>query len=351
MPFILTILSLLLATRSDEVPETSLSVRKTGLKGCGPPDFECVKVMNRTTPKPKRGEVLIKVSGSSMNPDEVSILKIPLVQYSPGLDVSGTVAALGQGVTSLKVGDRVWTMFATGGMAEYTTRLAALTGIVPDGLDLGKVGTLPTVAMTTLGALQSAGAPWSKGSNVTVLITAGTGGTGYVAVQLAKALGAACVVTAASPENLDFARSLGADTVVNYHNESVFDAVANGSVDVVFNNHGSDGNGDRAMPKLRPSGGIFVTIAGGMAKNPPAGIKQIDYSLWDPREMLSFRQKLDTLAGFLSDSKMRVDIQETFDLEHAKDAFTLMASGHIRSKISVLPRLEAPAQRIVDFTV
>merc|ERR1711879_649423 len=182
------------------------------------------------------------------------------------------------------------------------------------------------------------GAPWSNSNNVTVLITAGTGGTGYVAVQLAKALGATYIVTAAGPENLDFARSLGADEVVDYHKQSVFDVVANGSVDVVLNNHDSNGNAARAMQKLRAPGGCFVTIAGDIAKSPPPGIKQIKYSLWAPKEIASFRQKLDTIGHLLSEGKMRVDVQGTFDFEHVREAFGAVAAGHVRSKLSVVPK-------------
>lgn len=281
---------------------------------------------------------MIKVAGSSVNPDEVSLLATPLVSYTPGFDVSGTVAALGFGVKGFEVGDWVWSASTTGGMAEYTTRFAHLTGKVPKDLDLARVGSLPIVAMTVLGALQRAGAPWDKARNATVLITSGTGGTGYTAVQVAKALGAARVVTAVGPDNIAFAKSLGADVVVDYHKQSVFDAVDDGSVDVVLNNHNSEGTSDRAMKKLKASGGVFVTIDGGEAKNPPAGITQINYQLEDPKEVADFRNKLDIIAGFLSEGKIRIEIQETYDFDNIRDAFTVAAAGHVRSKISVVPK-------------
>lgn len=326
---------------NSEVPQTSLSVRKTGLLGCGPPNFRCLEVVNRTTPKPKPGEVIIKVAASSLNPDEITILKIPAVHYTPGIDVSGTVVDLGVGVTSLKVGDRVWTMFATGGMSEYTAHFAELTGVVPPELDLVDVGTLPTVGMTVLGALESAGAPWDAGRNVSVLMTSCTGGTGYVAVQLAKALGASRVICATSSTNLDFARSLGADVVVDYHESSVFDAVADGSVDVVLNNHDAPGNADKSMAKFRVPGGVYVTVVGASAKNPREGVEQIHYSLATPKEMASFVPKLDMLAGFLKDGRLRVIVDEYYDFDHVKEAFSAEAQGHVKTKIAVVPRLAA----------
>lgn len=317
-------------------PTTSLSVRKTGALGCGPPHFRCVAVQNRTTPKPKPGEVLIKVAASSLNPDEIAILKIPAMHYTPGLDVSGTVVEVGLGVTSLKVGDRVWTMFATGGMAEYTAHFADLTGIVPPDLDLVDVGTLPTVGMTVLGALESAGAPWA-GQNTSVLMTACTGGTGYVAVQLAKALGASRVVCAASGTGLELARSLGADVVVDYHESSVFEAVADGSVDVVLNNHNEQGNADKSMEKLKSPGGVYVSLAGPLARHPPVGVEQIHYSLATPTEMASFVPKLDLLAGLIKDGRLRVMVDAYYDFDHVKEAFGVAAQGHVKTKIAVVP--------------
>lgn len=322
-----------------EVPTTSLSVRKTGVLGCGPPNFRCLQVVNRTTPKPKPGEVVIKVAASSLNPDEITILKIPAVHYTPGLDVSGTVVELGLGVTNLKVGDRVWTMFATGGMSEYTAHFAELTGVVPAELDLVDVGTVPTVGMTVLGALESAGAPWDASRNVSVLMTACTGGTGYVAVQLAKALGASTVICATSGTNMDLARSLGADVVVDYHERSVFDAVADGSVDVVLNNHDALGNADKSMAKLRAPGGVYVTVVGPLAKDPPTGVEQIHYSLATPKEMASFVPKLDMLAGMIKDGRLRVIVDEYYDFDHVKEAFGAAAQGHVKTKIAVVPSL------------
>ena len=75
-------------------------------------------------------------------------------------------------------------------------------------------GTIPGVGLSSLFALKKTGAPWSK-SNLTVVVTSGAGGTGFVGIQLAKAYGAAHVVTATSSDNIAFVKSLGADTVVD----------------------------------------------------------------------------------------------------------------------------------------
>lgn len=273
------------------------------------------------------------MAGSSLNPDEVSLLKTPIVHYTPGFDVSGTVVALGWGVTSLSVGDRVWTSAVTGGMSEYTARLAALTAVVPPELDLIDAGTLPTVGMTVIGAFESAGAPWDATRNISVLITAGTGGVGYAAVQLAKALGASRVICAAGGAGVDLARSLGADVVVDYHNSSVFDAVDDGSVDVVLDNHEAPGNADKSMEKLKAPGGVYVSLSGPLAENPPAGVEQVSYFMLPP-----FVPKLDKLAGFVKDGSFRIMIEKYYDFDHIKDAFTVSGKGHVKTKIAVVPR-------------
>jgi NADPH:quinone reductase-like Zn-dependent oxidoreductase len=189
--------------------------------------------------------------------------------------------------------------------------------------------------MTSLGALRSAGAPWNVGT--VVLITAGTGGTGYTAVQLAKALGASQIVTAATGEGIAFAKSIGADVVVDYKNISVFDAVADGSIDIVLSNHKSNTSAAKAMAKLKQPGGVYVTLDGDTTANVPAGVRQVDYDLFDPKEVIHFVPYLNEIAGFLTAGKMRMLTEKTFNFPAAKSALKLMAAGQVIPKISVVP--------------
>ena len=72
------------------------AIRKSS-KSCGSPDFSCVSVVNSTrVPKPRSTEILIRVAGSGINPDEISLLQIPLLEYTLGLDVAGVVVAVGE---------------------------------------------------------------------------------------------------------------------------------------------------------------------------------------------------------------------------------------------------------------
>merc|ERR1712151_447318 len=121
-----------------------------------------------------------------------------------GLDVAGIVVATGESCRQLKIGDRVWATFpwdfdpvlgplkeyGSGGMAEYATIVCSYAGIAPSSIKLAAAATFPGDAETSLGVFQTAGAPWAA-KDYTVLINAGTGSTGYSAVQLAKIFGAA----------------------------------------------------------------------------------------------------------------------------------------------------------------
>lgn len=338
----------LLSAALADVPSQMLAVRRVGKDGCATPDFSCIVTENVTTPKPMIGEVLIRVASSAVDPDMIRMLACPKKNetwcktapkppYTLGNDMAGTVVATGLG-SGFKVGDRVWSL-GTGGYAEYAVAVGAISAEVPAGLDLTVAGTMPIDAMTDLGAFQTAGAPW-KAKNFTVLIVAGTGGTGYMAVQLAKALGATRVVTAASGDGIPFAKSLGADVVVDYKKGSVFDAVPDRSVDVVLDNHLVAGNADRAMQKLKAPGGVFVCLndlIGCKSKNPPAGVKQFAYHLGLP-----FKSKLELIAKFVTAGTMRGVVQVKYGLNDFKTALQAEApggssiTGHIHSKIAIL---------------
>ena len=314
------------------------AVRKVGKCG-SPTDFSCVQVQNISVPVPSFDEILIKTAGTGINPDELTLLRYPVLHYTLGIDVAGTVAAVGAGVKRFKVGDRVWAIGTRGAMAEYAIRPAPISGLLPAGIDLVAASTLPTVAMTSFGALRSAGAPWRRARNLTILITAGTGGTGYTAVQLAKAMGAQHIVTAASGPGIAFAKALGATTVVDYHVSSVYDAVADGSVDVVISNHKSNTTAGRAMGKLTTKGGVYVTLDGDTvaAADVPNGVTQVAYDLFDPSEAVRCQQYLDALGAMLENGTLIAHVEKTFGFDEAGSALAMEGQGHVLSKVAVVP--------------
>jgi NADPH:quinone reductase-like Zn-dependent oxidoreductase len=218
----------------------------------------------------------------------------------------------------------------SGAFAEYAIADEAQVGLKPKGLSFAQAGVVPLVALTDLESFYAAGAPWFNRTNVTVVVTSGQGGTGHIAVPMAKALGATTVVSTASTANVDWVKSLGADVVVDYTQRSVWSTLPDDSVDVVYDNIGLAGNADEAMRVLRP-GGALVMIQGDLSAHPKAGVSQArllckanDYRLLD-----AIAAMVD--AGNVTD----VRVQQAFPLAQVGEAYNELASGKVVGKVAV----------------
>merc|ERR1712137_1118560 len=111
--------------------------------------------------------------------------------------------------------------------------------------------------------------------NMTVVVLGGSGGTGHVGIQMAKAMGAKEVITTCGTSHVDFAKSLGADRVIDYHKQNWTDVLSDQSVDVVYDCVGIAKTGDQAFPKLR-KGGKYATVHIGALASPLAKLKRPD---------------------------------------------------------------------------
>jgi NADPH:quinone reductase-like Zn-dependent oxidoreductase len=290
---------------------------------------------------PTECEVLVQVMASSVNPCDrgTDAARNPKVL---GSDISGTVVEVGTGCTRLKVGDAVWADIGAvvylknhlktkelGAYAEYALAVESQLGIMPPNLGFEEAGSLPKVALTSFKALV-----WYAGGEVgginnswmagkTVLVLGGSGGTGTTGIQLAKALGAAKVLTTAGASNAAYCVSLGADEVYDYHTQNWWDdaVVPDDSVDVVYDCVGQTGSGDRAMTKLR-EGGYYVTIAGGEGRKPRAGRHQAGFI--NSATNLDNVPLLDRLANFRRADKLRMPHLDVFSLAQSAQAFAHM---------------------------
>ena len=290
---------------------------------------------------PTECEVLVQVMASSVNPCDrgTDAARNPKVL---GSDISGTVVEVGTGCTRLKVGDAVWADIGAvvylknhlktkelGAYAEYALAVESQLGIMPPNLGFEEAGSLPKVALTSFKALV-----WYAGGEVgginnswmagkTVLVLGGSGGTGTTGIQLAKALGAAKVLTTAGASNAAYCVSLGADEVYDYHTQNWWDdaVVPDDSVDVVYDCVGQTGSGDRAMTKLR-EGGYYVTIAGGEGRKPRAGRHQAGFI--NSATNLDNVPLLDRLANFSRADKLRMPHLDVFSLAQSAQAFAHM---------------------------
>ncbi|QIM22617.1 NAD(P)H-quinone oxidoreductase [Phycicoccus sp. HDW14] len=206
---------------------------------------EALVLSDVEAPEPRAGEVLVRVAAAGVNrADSMQRQGLypppPGESEVPGLEVSGVVEALGDGVEGWSVGDEVCALLAGGGYAELVRVPAAQLLPVPSGVSLVDAAALPEVVCTV----------WSNvflTANLqpgeVLLVHGGSSGIGTMAVQLAKAVGATVAVTAGSAEKLEACRALGADVLVNYREEDfverVREATGGHGADVVLDNMGA----------------------------------------------------------------------------------------------------------------
>nr|WP_305119323.1 SDR family NAD(P)-dependent oxidoreductase [Tahibacter harae] len=215
---------------------------------------------------PAAGEVQIAIEAFSLNFGDLLCVSglyptMPAYPFTPGFEVSGTVRALGAGVSGLAVGDAVIALMGVnlGGHASLVNCDAALVFHKPASLTFEQACALPSVALTMIDAFRRA--RLQPGERV--LIQTATGGTGLIAVQLAKAQGAQIIATAGSAQKLDYLRGLGVTELINYREQDfeaeVLRMTQGQGVDVVINTLGGDAL-QKGMNCLAP-GGRYIEIA------------------------------------------------------------------------------------------
>ena len=223
---------------------------------------EVLTVTEIADPEIGPGEVLLDVVAAGLN-------RADLLQrqgfYPPppgasdviGMECSGTVAAVGEGVTGWSVGDPACALLAGGGYAERVAVPAGQLMPVPDGVDLVTAAAVPEVAATV----------WSNVFMVaglqpqeTLLVHGGAGGIGSFAIQLAHRLGARVITTAGTAAKLAACTALGADVVINYRDQDFVEVVrseTDGGVDVILDNMGAKYL-DRNIDALRTQGRLVI---------------------------------------------------------------------------------------------
>jgi putative PIG3 family NAD(P)H quinone oxidoreductase len=188
---------------------------------------EQLRLTNRPTPEPGDGEVLIRVAAAGINrPDVVQrqghYPPPPGASDLPGLEVAGTVTALGPNAAGISVGDEVTALLSGGGYAEYATAAAPLCLPIPAGLSMVEAAALPETYFTVWTNLFERGG-CKAGDNV--LIHGGTSGIGTTAIQLAAAFGARVFATAGTHAKARFCESLGAVRGIDYRTEDFVEIV------------------------------------------------------------------------------------------------------------------------------
>ncbi|MCY4284285.1 MAG: NAD(P)H-quinone oxidoreductase [Thiotrichales bacterium] len=205
----------------------SIPARMTAIEVAGPGGPEMLAPTEREVPEPGPGEVLVAVEAAGVNrPDVMQRQGLypppPGAPDIPGLEVAGTVAALGEGVDTPAVGARVCALVAGGGYAEYCTAPAALCLPVPAGLGAIEAAALPETFFTVWTNVFDR-ARLAEGESL--LVHGGSSGIGTTAIQLARAFGATVYVTAGSKAKCDACLALGADAAIDYREEDFVERV------------------------------------------------------------------------------------------------------------------------------
>jgi NADPH2:quinone reductase len=302
----------------------------------------------RALPVPGPGEILVKVAAAGVNrPDVAQRSGIypppPGASDLPGLEIAGTVVALGEGATKHKLGDKVMSLVAGGGYAQYCIAQDAQAMAVPAVLSMQEAGATAETLMTVWHNVFERG---GLKSGETLLIHGGSSGIGTMAIQLAKAFGAKVIVTVGSKEKADACLKLGADRAINYKTEDfvaeVKTATDGKGAEVILDMVGGDyieRNYDAAAVEGRV---VQIAFLGG-AKATVNFAKMSAKRLHHTGSTLRPRSNADKAAmvaaieakvmPLLRDGRVKPLMDSTFPLEKAADAHRRMETSEHIGKI------------------
>lgn len=285
-----------------------------------------LSVRETPVPAPGAGEVLVKVRAASVNPVDWKIASRRVGQVA-GTDVAGVIDTLGEGVTGWKVGEPVLGFARqSGSYAEYAVVAVDSLARKPRSLSFEQAAGVPIAGETAYRSLYEAG---GLEPGQTVLIHGAAGGVGSAAVQIAKA-GGARVIGTASPNNLDFLRSLGVDEVIDYRSQKFEDVVK--GVDLVLNTANAETNA-RSIGVVRP-GGVLVSIVGApdAAACEAAGIRCLRP---DRSTGASNAEQLARVGELADAGKFTVVIDGVYPMSDAIQAWEKSRGGHTRGKLII----------------
>jgi NADPH:quinone reductase-like Zn-dependent oxidoreductase len=318
----------------DQAKRKSTKMKAIVYTQYGSPDVLELKEVEK--PAPKDDQVLIKVLAIAANAGDLHLLRADpfLVRLMAGLlkpkynilgtDVAGRVEAVGGNVKQFKVGDEVFgnvSPYGWGGFAEYVCAHEDAFVLKPSRLTFEEAAAVPMAATTALQGLRDHGKiqPGQK-----VLINGASGGVGMFAVQIAKSFGAE-VTAVCSTRNLDIARSIGADHVIDYTQEDFTKSEQRYDLILAANGYHPISDYKRALtPK-----GIYVMTGGSGAQTFQAMIRL------GPWVAKPNHQDLVFLKELLEAGKIKPVIDRSYPLSQVPDALRYLEEGHAKGKIVI----------------
>lgn len=314
-------------------------------KEFGTPDKLVIEEID--SPTVKAGDVKIKVRACGVNfPDSLIIQGLyqmkPPFPFSPGLEVSGDVMEVGEGVDNFSIGDRVIGTMMYGGFAEEVVVPATMTLPMPSNMSYEHGAGFPLVYGTSHIALAHRG---NLQAGETLLVLGAAGGVGLTAVELGKLMGARVIAAASTPEKLALTQKYGADEIIQYTTENLRDRVkdlTNGKgANVIYDPVGGD-MFDMAVRRLAWEGRYLVIgFASGRIPELPANIPLLKnasivgvfwgaYMMNDPSVI---QQSFQQLLTWYSKGKLKPHIHKTFPMEDASSAILELTERRAMGKV------------------
>ena len=316
--------------------------------------FEVLEYVDVDTPTPGRGQVLVKVESISVNFTDVMLRKgihpmVPPLPTIPGLDFSGVVESVGEGVTQVRPGQNV-VVIGKKCYTEYALASAGSVVLTPEGIDMDAAAALPVNYLTAYHMLHTMG---HVEAGQTILAYAAAGGVGTAIIQLAKLAGVTVIGLTSSDGKARYTKEQGIDHIINYKTENVTQRVKEVTdgkgVNLILDSVAGEAF-NRNFEMLAPLGQI---IWFGMAAGVPpenlveqfasnfekgAGVRvfHLLYSVAEPYPDL-MAQSIETMVKYLTEKKIEPHIHERIPLSDAARAHEMLENRIVTGKLILKP--------------
>lgn len=304
------------------------------------------------SPVPKKNEILLEVHAAGVNFPDTLIIEgkyqfQPPLPFSPGGEAAGIVRAVGEKVTTLKVGDRVMALTGWGSFAEQVAVPAYNAIPIPAQMDFSSAAAFGMTYGTSMHALQQRG---QLKPGETLLVLGASGGVGLAAVEIGKAMGARVIAAASSAEKLAVAKAAGADDLINYSEHSLKDEIkrltgGNGA-DVIYDPVGGD-LFDQAVRGIAWNGRLLVVgFASGRIPELPvnlallkgAAVLGVFWGAFAQRQPADNAANFQQLFTWYAEGKLKPLVSQTFELAQAGAAIDVLGQRKAVGKLVVTMR-------------
>ncbi|KAL6053570.1 putative quinone oxidoreductase, NADPH-dependent [Balamuthia mandrillaris] len=336
-------------TLGEELPKTMRAAVFTAFGGP-----ENIRVEEEwPVPKIKPDQYLLHVHATSVNPVDWKLVEGMLKYIGPnpphvvGTDVSGVIVAVGQDCTKFKLGDEVYAVLGLlfGTCAEYAAVAESYLAFKPNNLSHEEAATIPLVGLTGYQALLQ---HIQLKKDQKLLVLGGSGGTGSIAVQIAKHHIGAHVIATCSSRNAEWVHSLGADQVIDYNTEDWGEVLAGEEVDAIYDTVGEPDSWHKAHGVLR-SGGHFATIIPSNAKEHSAKevLKTVgsivNKKFWQAMGYLKYDivttkkngSDLQKITELIELGLVKPVVGKVYPFDETSNAFAESRAGRVRGKLAI----------------